>query len=413
MNVPGRLPAVCCCLLVVAVVVGAATAGVGAASSQDGHNTVYRQAAVQSTDSLTTDPLSARAATGGQEKEWSTLVQEEVDADSVALVVDVTESGDAEWRVIYRLRLDSDADREAFADLRSDIETNTSAYLGPFEERIRDTVGTAENATGREMSARNFAVTAEREEQPQTEFGLVTFSYQWVDFAVTDGDRIEAGDAVDQLFLDEDEQIEFRWPDDYQLESSSPDPDVSGEQRAVYRGRFAFDAGQPRLVFAPADESAGGVPWLLVGLVAVVAVAAGGSLFWWRRRADEPTTADAPPASASEATTAGGSAGQEATGNDAEASAADTDDQQEGPPPELLSNEERVLQLLEQNGGRMKQKAVAEQLEWSAAKTSQVVGDLREDDEIESFRLGRENVLTLPEVDIDEALPDDEGSSNE
>jgi hypothetical protein len=47
----------------------------------------------------------------------------------------------------------------------------------------------------------------------------------------------------------------------------------------------------------------------------------------------------------------------------------------------------------------MKQKAVAEQLGWTDAKTSQVTKKLRENDELEGFRLGRENVLSLPEDD--------------
>jgi uncharacterized membrane protein len=82
------------------------------------------------------------------------------------------------------------------------------------------------------------------------------------------------------------------------------------------------------------------------------------------------------------------------------AGGSDDSDVAGSPPDELLSNEERVLQLLRENGGRMKQKQVAEQLDWTAAKTSQVVGDLREDEEVDAFRLGRENVLTLPDVDI-------------
>ena len=83
------------------------------------------------------------------------------------------------------------------------------------------------------------------------------------------------------------------------------------------------------------------------------------------------------------------------------------------PPEDLLSNEERVLQLLQENGGRMKQKQVAEQLDWTAAKTSQVVGGLRDDDEVDSFRLGRENVLTLPDVDIEGGADDDSTEGGE
>jgi len=45
----------------------------------------------------------------------------------------------------------------------------------------------------------------------------------------------------------------------------------------------------------------------------------------------------------------------------------------------------------------VKQQEVVSELDWTEAKTSQVVGDLREDDEIDVFRIGRENVLALPE----------------
>jgi uncharacterized membrane protein len=40
---------------------------------------------------------------------------------------------------------------------------------------------------------------------------------------------------------------------------------------------------------------------------------------------------------------------------------------------------------------------VVSELDWSAARTSQVVSSLRDDGQIETFRLGRENVLKLPE----------------
>jgi uncharacterized membrane protein len=45
----------------------------------------------------------------------------------------------------------------------------------------------------------------------------------------------------------------------------------------------------------------------------------------------------------------------------------------------------------------MKQQDVVSELGWTEAKTSQVVGSLRDEGKLESFRLGRENVLTLPD----------------
>ena len=376
---PSRRPmaVVCCCLAVAGLLAGAGAAAVAgeqpiAATDADG--------ATEQTD-------ESAALTAQEDKPWAAL-QEDIDADSVELVVDVGENGNAQWQVRYRLRLESDADRQAFQELEAGVETNESKYLGPFEERITNSVETASAATGREMSAQEFAVTTDREEQPQVEYGLVVFGYEWLGFAVADGDEIRMGDAVEGLFLDEDEQIEFRWPAAYRLDSSSPEPDVVEDDRAVYRGRFNFDTGQPELVVTSADEGSS-LLWLLavaVGLVGVAAV----TVYWRRRRAD---AGEAAPAETPTSSAGGRAAASETIETDEQAAA----EEDQGPPPELLSNEERLLQLLDQNGGRMKQKAVAEQLDWSAAKTSQVVGDLREADEIESFRLGRENVLTLPQ----------------
>jgi hypothetical protein len=44
----------------------------------------------------------------------------------------------------------------------------------------------------------------------------------------------------------------------------------------------------------------------------------------------------------------------------------------------------------------MKQQEVAGTLEWTDAKTSQVVRTMREEGDLDAFRLGRENVLVLP-----------------
>jgi len=134
-----------------------------------------------------------------------------------------------------------------------------------------------------------------------------------------------------------------------------------------------------------------------------VLFAAGGVVWYYRRQIDKDREASEVEESGtvigSESddgefgAAAGGTGASEPTGG----STGDTSAPAPEMPEELLSPEERVLQLLEHNGGRMKQKSVTEELDWSAARTSQVVGDLRDDGEVESFRLGRENVLKFPD----------------
>lgn len=67
-----------------------------------------------------------------------------------------------------------------------------------------------------------------------------------------------------------------------------------------------------------------------------------------------------------------------------------------------LSNEERLLRVLDRNDGRVKQQTVAEVCDWSASKTSRVVGSLEEEGVVDVFRIGRENVVSSTEDDLED-----------
>lgn len=331
----------------------------------------------------------------------------DIDADDITMAATISENGTAQMEIDYRIRLESDADTEAFEDLKAEIEADSGGYLDPFRERMNRTVDAAENATNREMGAHEFRITTERNSQLQAEFGHVRFRFEWVGFAGTGDGTISAGDAVDSLFLDDSESLVFRWPERYGVESSDPRPDRTENGSAVWRGPIDFEAGQPRLELSTAapddgsggtDSDPGGDPddstdgsdggtdggdglavMPVLGILGLVLVAGAGVAVFVLREDRGPSEDDGDEAAVATS-----------------------------PPDELLSNEERVLRLLQQNGGRMKQKKVAGQLDWTAAKTSQVVSDLRDDEAVDSFRLGRENVLTLPDVDIDGSAADSE-----
>ena len=330
----------------------------------------------------------------------------DIDADDIRMEAKIRENGSAEMVIDYGMRLDTNASETAFEDLRAEIESDPGAYLDPFKERMNRTVNAAETATDRAMDVDRFRITTERVSQLQAEFGHVRFRFEWTGFASTGDGTITAGDAVDSLFLDDSERLVFQWPNGYGVESSNPTPQRTGNGSAVWRGPIDFESGQPRLEFSTSaaggddssdtggetdgsdsgtsdgvDSQADGGDGLAVvpgvGVLGLLLVA-GGVVAVYVLWNDTDSLTDV-----SGETAAAGS-----------------------PPDELLSNEERVLQLLRENGGRMKQKQVAEQLDWTAAKTSQVVGDLREDDKVDVFRLGRENVLTLPDVDIEGSATD-------
>lgn len=330
-------------------------------------------------------PYSEGPAQAAPQQE-SPFAQSAIDADVVVMDVSLREDGTAEWTVSFRTRLEDENATAAFESIRADVEANASAYTEQFGDRMRRTANAAENATGREMRVENVTVTA-AESQPLGEYGVLTYRFRWTDFAVAEGDRIEAGDAVSGLFLDGQTRLIVRWPEGYDERSVAPEPSERYEDRVVWQGPVDFAADEPRVtVGRPGPLSALSTPVAVVGALLAAAVVAG--VLFARRGAVEFDRVPVPGSAAD----ADGDGGE---GSDGESD--DAGDEADEPPEELLSNEERVLRLLEDNGGRIKQQEVAERLDWTDAKTSQVVGKLRDADEVETFRIGRENVLALPE----------------
>ena len=328
------------------------------------------------------------------------LQEEAIDPDDVLITVEIDADGDAVWSIEYRTRLATDDNETAFEEFRSDLAANPEAYTDRFRGRIETTVAESASATGREMSVSNVSVTAERREIPQ-EYGVVIYRFRWNGFADVEDGRITAGDAIDGFFLDEESSLILSWPESHELAEASPDPTERRDGAVVWVGPTDFTAGEPRIA-AERGSVVDAVPsWLplLLGVVLLVGVLA----VYVQRGRDPTPDADRPAAAAAQAESAA------ATADDAEPGDGEIADdgaaEDESAPPvdeELLSNEEQVLRLIEREGGRIKQQRVAEELDWTDAKTSQVTTGLRDEGELDGFRLGRENVLSLPDDDEDD-----------
>nr|WP_246084541.1 hypothetical protein [Salinadaptatus halalkaliphilus] len=69
---------------------------------------------------------------------------------------------------------------------------------------------------------------------------------------------------------------------------------------------------------------------------------------------------------------------------------------QESTREEFVTDREKVHQLIDENGGRMKQSQIVDSVDWSKAKVSRLLADLEDDEQITKLRLGRENLVCLP-----------------
>ena len=73
----------------------------------------------------------------------------------------------------------------------------------------------------------------------------------------------------------------------------------------------------------------------------------------------------------------------------------ETDTEPRASREDSMTDQERVRTLVMDNGGRMKQSAIVDSVDWSKAKVSRLLADLEEDEEITKLRLGRENLVCL------------------
>jgi hypothetical protein len=328
--------------------------------------------------------------------------------------IEVLPNGSARWTFHFERRLTNDSEEERFRAFAENFEENDTRLFTDFRRQARALATEGENATGRSMEATAFSRRAEVDEELGTDtIGVVEMSFIWTEFAEDDGDRIVVGDVFEAgLYIGPEQALVVQRTDDLTFESAIPGGEpsagsLSESDSVTWRGERRFTDNRPRVVLVPSDAaetasepgtttngsalnddgpSDGGddtgmsssltliaaLAVLLVGTVAVVAL----------RRSDSVFGGDA--------SEAGGSGGDD-TGAASGTGAADPAIEDE----ELLSDEDRVVNLLSENDGRLTQVEIVEETDWSKSKVSMLLSDMEEEGTISKLRVGRENIISL------------------
>jgi hypothetical protein len=317
--------------------------------------------------------------------------------------------GNARWRISVRYDLSTDADRAAFADYGRDFEAG-DADVGLDVAFFRTLAAEASSETGREMSIRNTS----RNATVANGTGVLRLSFTWTNF-VTDTDTgFTIRDAVLMpdgrtwlASIGPSQRLVVETPSGYQVTDTRFGLDngsVVVEGPHTFRDPLSISY-QRTAVEEPTPDP--GPPWSLIGgallLVAVLVAAV-----YARSRDDEPKTPpsdtdsrdDTPdPGPAEPASDPDAAPGDADPVTETETQDEDDTDADGPVDPTLLSDEERVEHLLDRNGGRMKQARIVKETGWSDAKVSQLLSTMADDGRIEKLRLGRENLISLPDED--------------
>ena len=355
------------------------------------------------------------------------LAQSEDGAENLTTDVQLQPDGDADWTIELVIELESTAEIEAFRETASRFENGEESLGVAYFQNVNDQI---DGTVARELSIDNVARTSQLDVAANdTGVGRLVASFTWTNFAEVEGDELVVGDvlAVDGQpwfeRLGANEQLIIRAPPNYGVRDSNVEPDA-GTLR--WTGPVSFDETSLAATFVgdggtngganggtngggddeppgPSDDSApgesGGLSTTLLWGGGLAAAAVVGVVAYLLARREEPLSVPLGTGEDDGTPEAGGTARANGDGTervDPEEESDDTD----GTPPELLSDEERVEQLLEANGGRMKQAAIVEETGWSNAKVSQLLSEMNENDRIQKLRIGRENLIAVPDEDV-------------
>jgi hypothetical protein len=303
--------------------------------------------------------------------------------------------------------LDTYTQRAAFVTYRTEFESGNASGLNPdfFESLATE----SSESTGRRMRIQNVEYRTNATENR----GSLTLAFTWTHFLERpDRDTLRFHDALlvsdpnpeGRLWLstlDENQTMTIRTPPGYSVNTTQAPSFEFENNSVVIEGPQEFD-GDLTIAYqrtAPTGDTGDTADTLRVFVAgaAVPAVVIVVAAYVLRRRDDRgPSTAG----SANEGEP-GAAAGQPPDGSDDEGDGdpADGDDGGDTVDLSLLSDEERVERLLERNGGRMKQATIVRETGWSDAKVSQLLSSMADEGRVEKLRLGRENLISLPDDD--------------
>lgn len=334
--------------------------------------------------------------------------------DFVEYRITVSADGTADWQFRYSLALPDESAIEEFEAFAAEFVEDETQFYENFRHQAEGLATEGTDATGREMTVGDFDRDAYvRDGIVGEDRGIVETSFTWTGFApVVDGDVIMGDVFDDGLYLGADQRLVVAPGEGLAFDPDRvrPDPDAMTHDSIAESESLTWEGGddgrlfrdqEPQVGFVPADEAGAngtpddgdaddgadaddgtpaGLPWLyIIGALLVLGLLGG---LTWFRRAGGPEGESGRTAATSGAT-GGAPAGAGAAGGP---SISDE---------ELLSDEDRVIALLEERGGRMKQVQIVEETEWSKSKVSMLLSEMEEAGHISKLRVGRENIVSL------------------
>ncbi len=287
----------------------------------------------------------------------------------------------AQTYIQYKVQVNIDGSASWTITHISDINGTVDTWEG-FEQRVASLIDAAANQTQREMSLDPNSLSLSTNistNQSKT----VEYLFTWQNFSITQNGQITFGDVflVNGFFnqLYGDGGLKIRYPATYAVKSVSPVPDEKdySNQTLEWLGTQFFVNEKPSIALAissvtpsPSPDQATNrndwQPYALISLVSALAVAVSLAGFYVARRRKRKNN---------ELTEA--------------IKLADM--------PAIESEEQKIVKIIQFNGGSAFQSSITGQSKFSKAKTSQLLTALERKGVVRRYKKGRDKIVTLAE----------------
>lgn len=294
------------------------------------------------------------------------IVSAQSDNDTQRInTVNIMTNGDATWIIETRQPLSNNESRQDFQAYIEQIESNDTTQTDNFQNQFDNVVSSANGEFSRSMSVESLTLNAEIKETTSGSVGITTIEFTWNNFATVTEDRIIVGDILSEGYsISETERFRITPPENYNLdrETVSGGAEIQENNDIVeWFGPHSFSELELEYyeytdnLESDNDSDSGNQMMLIIGVVVTISLV--GLLYMlYNRKKDSSNSWSV---------------------------------------TELKTDEEKIVALLEENNGRIKQKILVNEFDWSKTKVSRLTSNLENEGVIEKLTIGRENVLNL------------------
>jgi uncharacterized membrane protein len=287
--------------------------------------------------------------------------------------IQLQENGDAVWIVEIREPLEDETEVSNFETYVEQVNNSTnSETTQTFQNRFSAVISGADQQYERNMSLESLSVEAEVANTATGDFGITRVQFTWTNYLTTNGsENIVIGQILsDGYTLSENQILRVVPPQGYKSQSTPAGAEPTDDGVLEWVGPYSF-SDSVEITFE--ETSPREIPVVPMAIVVVVALGIVGVATYYLSENDS--------LNGSQENNPGGGSSNNTT------SSWSTN--------ELRTEDEKVVELLEENGGRVKQKELKSILDWSDSKASRVTSNLEEKEVIEKLTIGRENIIRL------------------